>query len=54
MNDEIEKAKVELEKWLSNPHELGHKPKVVEYVNSFEDEDGIKWLKKCNNKLQII
>lgn len=42
MNREIEKAKLELENWLSNPHELGHKPKKIEYVNSFEDDDGLK------------
>ena len=42
MNDEIEKAKLNLENWLSDSHELGHKPKVVKYANSFEDEDGIK------------
>ena len=42
MNDEIKKAKVKLENWLSDPNELGHKPKVIEYTNSFEDEDGIK------------
>ena len=42
MNDEIEKSKIELENWLSDPNELGHKPKMVEYANSFEDEDGIK------------
>ena len=42
MNEEIKKAKEELEKWLSDPHELGYKPRVIEYANSFEDEDGIK------------
>ncbi len=41
-NIEIEKAKIELENWLSSPQELGDKPKKIEYTNSFVDEDGIK------------
>ncbi len=41
MNIEIEKAKSELENWLSHPNELGQKPSKIEYTNSFEDEDGI-------------
>lgn len=42
MNNEIKQAILELEKWLSDPQELGHKPSKIEYTNSFEDEDGIK------------
>ena len=42
MNDEVKEATLELEKWLSDPHELGHKPSKIEYTNLFEDEDGIK------------
>lgn len=42
MFKEINEAKLELEKWLSDPHELGKKPSKIEYTNSFEDEDGIK------------
>jgi len=42
MNNEIDYAKLELEKWLSDPHELGHKPYIIEYTNSFEDNDEIK------------
>lgn len=42
MNNEIKEAILELEKWLSDPHELGHKPSKIEYTNSFTDEDGIK------------
>ena len=41
-NIEIEKAKIELENWLSSPQELGDKPRKIEYTNSFVDEDGIK------------
>ncbi|WP_298021423.1 hypothetical protein [uncultured Dysosmobacter sp.] len=41
MNEEIKSAMAELENWLSDPHELGHKPNKVEYTNKFEDEDGI-------------
>ncbi len=41
MNDEIKAGISELENWLSDPHELGHKPSKIEYTNSFEDEDGI-------------
>lgn len=44
MNNEINKAKLELERWLSHPNELGKKPSKIEYTNSFEDEDGIKCL----------
>ena len=42
MENEIKEAMCELEKWLSHPHELGHKPCKIEYTNSFEDEDGIR------------
>ena len=42
MNNEIKEAILELEKWLSDSHELGHKPSKIEYTNSFTDEDGIK------------
>ena len=42
MNDIINEAKKALEHWLSDPHELGHKPIMIEYTNTFEDEDGIK------------
>ena len=44
MTDEITKAMLELEEWLSDSHELGKKPSKIEYTNSFEDEDGIKCL----------
>ncbi len=37
----IEAAVCQLEEWLSDPRELGKKPSKVEYVESFEDEDGI-------------
>lgn len=39
MNNEIKEAILELEKWLLDPHELGHKPSKIEYTNSFTDED---------------
>ncbi len=42
MDSEIKAAALELEKWLSNPHELGKAPSKIEYTNSFIDEDGIK------------
>ena len=42
MNNEVKEAMLELEKWLLDPHELGHRPSKIEYTNSFEDEDGIK------------
>ena len=42
MNNEINEAKIKLESWLSDPHELGKKPSSVVYTNSFVDEDGIK------------
>lgn len=42
MNEEIKKAMLELENWLSDSHELGDKPSRIEYTNSFVDEDGIK------------
>jgi len=42
MNEEIKKAMLELENWLSDSHELGKKPSKIEYTNSFVDEDGIK------------
>lgn len=42
MNDEIKGAMLELEGWLSDPHELGCKPAKIEYTNSFVDEDGIR------------
>lgn len=41
MNNEIKKAMLALEQWLSHPNELGKKPFNIEYTNSFEDEDGI-------------
>ena len=41
MDKEIKTATLEMEKWLADPHELGHKPAKIEYVNSFKDEDGI-------------
>ncbi|MCM1089843.1 MAG: DUF4261 domain-containing protein [Butyrivibrio sp.] len=37
----IDNAVSQLEEWLSDPRELGKKPSKVEYVESFEDEDGI-------------
>ena len=42
MNEEINKAMLDLEKWLSNSHELGRKPSKIKYTNTFEDSDGIK------------
>lgn len=44
MNNEIKNAMLELENWLSDPHELGKKPAKIEYTNSFKDEDGIHCL----------
>lgn len=37
----IDNAVSQLEEWLSDPRELGKKPSKVEYVESFEDEDGV-------------
>lgn len=37
-----EQAKSELEAWLSDIRELGHKPAKIEYSMTFIDEDGIK------------
>lgn len=37
----IDKAKIELENWLSDIRELGRKPVKIEYTNTFE-ENGIK------------
>lgn len=42
MSNETKEAILELENWLSDPRELGHKPAKIEYTNSFTDEDGIK------------
>lgn len=42
MSNEIKDGMLELENWLSDPNELGHKPSKIEYTASFEDEDGIK------------
>lgn len=40
----IEEAKTELIGWLAHPAELGKAPAKIEYVNAFEDEDGISCL----------
>lgn len=42
MQEEIKEAMLDLENWLSDPRELGCKPKKIEYTNSFKDQDGIK------------
>jgi len=44
MNDEIQNAAEELANWLADPHELGHRPSKVQFVEGFEDEDGIQCL----------
>ncbi|MBQ6569342.1 MAG: hypothetical protein IJL87_03710 [Clostridia bacterium] len=41
MDNETRKAMSELEKWLSDPHELGKKPSKIVFTRSFEDKDGI-------------
>lgn len=41
-NYKIEKYKKDLEVWLEDIRELGHKPFKIEYTNNFEDEKGIK------------
>lgn len=38
----IKKYKKDLEVWLEDIRELGHKPFKIEYTNNFEDEKGIK------------
>lgn len=40
--DEIFEAKNRMIEWLSDPRELGKAPSKIEYVEDFEDEDGIK------------
>lgn len=42
MDYEVNKAKKDFEKWLSEPANLGKKPSIIEYTNRFEDKDGIK------------
>lgn len=41
-NYKIEKSKKDLEVWLEDIRELGHKPFKIEYTNNFEDEKGVK------------
>ena len=38
----IKKYKKDLEEWLEDIRELGHKPFKIEYTNNFKDEKGIK------------
>lgn len=45
MNEQIiAEAKAELIEWLAHPAELGKAPVKIEYVNAFEDADGITCL----------
>lgn len=44
MENKIEQAMLEMESWLADPQELGHRPRKIEYTNSFTDEDGIECL----------
>lgn len=41
MNEKINSAIKELENWLADPCELGHKPVEIEFTNEFNDEDRI-------------
>lgn len=40
--EKLKNAMIELSNWLSDSNELGKKPSKIEYINSYEDEDGIK------------
>lgn len=41
MDNNIKDEMQELENWLADPHEFGHKPFKIEYTNHFVDKDGI-------------